>query len=169
MIRRLIGVIVLSLAAGACASRGAVPRPFPAPAGPTPPASEAPRVEVPSLGYAISSTALSLQGSPYRAGGADTSGFDCSGLVRYVFAQHGVALPRSAGEQYLAGRPVDSRDLAPGDLIFFSASPPDATHVGIAIGGDEFVHAPSTRGTVRVERLSAEYWSKRLIGVRRVL
>jgi hypothetical protein len=169
MIRRLIVLLVLSPLAAACASSGAVPRPFPTPAGATLPRSEAPTAETPSLGYAISSTALSLQGSPYRPGGADSSGFDCSGLVRYVFAQHGVVLPRSAGEQYLAGRAVDFRDLAPGDLVFFSTAPPEATHVGIAIGGDEFVHAPNTRGAVRVERLSAAYWSKRLIGVRRVL
>ena len=72
-------------------------------------------------------------------------------------------------EQSRVGHSIEASDLAPGDLIFFSTVAPGASHVGIAIGGDEFVHAPSGRGEVRVERLSAPYWARRFVGARRVL
>jgi len=65
------------------------------------------------------------------------------------------------------GHSIDRNHLAPGDLVFFSTVAPGASHVGIAIGNDEFVHAPSSRGVVRVERLSADYWRRRYIGARR--
>jgi cell wall-associated NlpC family hydrolase len=71
-------------------------------------------------------------------------------------------------EQYQVGKKVKPTDLAPGDLIFFSTTEPGASHVAIAMGGDEFVHAPSSSGVVRVERISASYWSERLLGARRV-
>ena len=162
----------------ACASTGAVPRPFPVPGG-SPPANppttsdrEAPthgRAEEPLFdGYSVSSTALSLRGAPYRNGGADPAGFDCSGFVMYVFGQHGLALPREVREQYDVGRTVDPTSLEPGDLVFFTTVAPGASHVGIAIGGDQFIHAPSTRGVVRVEALSSDYWSNRFVGARRV-
>jgi cell wall-associated NlpC family hydrolase len=120
-------------------------------------------------GYGIAGTALALRGTPYRNGGTDPSGFDCSGLVAYVFAQHGVGIARTVSEQYQSGRPVPPGQLEPGDLVFFATVSRGASHVGIAIGGDEFVHAPSGRGEVRVERLSASYWASRYIGARRVI
>ena len=119
-------------------------------------------------GYAIAGTALGLRGSPYRNGGSDPSGFDCSGFVRYVFAQHGIGLGRTVGEQFHEGTEVKA-GVEAGDLIFFAASNSRAvSHVGMAIGGDEFVHAPSSRGEVRVERLTAPYWASRYIGARRI-
>ena len=123
-----------------------------------------------AVGYGITGTALSLRGAPYRDGGADPSGFDCSGFVRYVFGENGVQVPRTVGELWRAGRGVPAgTQLAPGDLVFFSTVSPGASHVGIAIGGDEFVHAPSHTGQVRVERFSAPYWATRFVGARRVL
>jgi cell wall-associated NlpC family hydrolase len=119
-------------------------------------------------GYAIANAALALQGTPYRSGGADPSGFDCSGLVQYVLGEYGIAWPRLVRDQYAAGRPVRSGEIAPGDLVFFVTDPPGVTHVGIAIGGDRFVHAPRARGVVRVESLGSEYWSRRFVGARRV-
>ena len=113
--------------------------------------------------------ALGLRGAPYRNGGSDPSGFDCSGFVQYVFAQNGVRVPRTVIEQYRAGHDVDPPAIEPGDLVFFTTVTSGASHVGIAIGGDEFVHAPSGYGEVRVERLSAPYWSMRFVGVKRVL
>jgi cell wall-associated NlpC family hydrolase len=163
-----------ALFASACASTGAVPRPFPAPRSPPPPGSPAPGGSAASRGasgfdaYALVGTALALRGSSYRGGGADPSGFDCSGFTQFVFAQHGVSLPRAVKEQYRLGTPVRDRDLAPGDLVFFTTTEPGASHVAIAIGGDEFVHAPSSSGVVRVERLGALYWSRRYLGARRV-
>lgn len=119
-------------------------------------------------GYALVGTALSLRGAPYRNGGTDPNGFDCSGFTQYVFARFGIALPREVRDQFRAGHPVDAQDLAPGDLIFFSTTDPGASHVGIAVGGDEFVHAPSSTGVVRVEHLGSRYWSPRYLGARRV-
>src|ERR671912_921007 len=119
-------------------------------------------------GYALSGTALALRGAPYRDGGIDPSGFDCSGFVRYVYEQHGVAVPRQVRDQFRIGMNVDRDDLEPGDLVFFSTTAPGASHVGIVIGGDQFVHAPSERGVVRVESLAAAYWASRYIGAKRV-
>lgn len=192
---RVLFLIAAALA-GACASTGATPRPFPTPrppaaAAPTPnsatpnsatgtpntatgtpkgnngtprdPAASSP------IAYSVTSTALALRGAPYRSGGSDPSGFDCSGLVRYVFTQHGITVPRTVSEQFRAGTKVDGKQVEPGDLVFFSTVTPGASHVGIAIGGDEFVHAPSGAGEVRVERMSAPYWAARFVGARRVL
>jgi cell wall-associated NlpC family hydrolase len=119
-------------------------------------------------GYALAGTALSLRGTPYRNGGSDPSGFDCSGFTQYVFAQFGVSLPREVREQYRVGKSVKPDDLVAGDIIFFATTDPGPSHVGIAIGGDEFVHAPSTTGVVRVEHLGSSYWSPRILGARRV-
>ena len=120
-------------------------------------------------GYALVGTALSLRGTPYRNGGADPQGFDCSGFTQYVFAQYGVPLPREVRDQFDRGKSVKAGDeLAAGDLLFFTTVAPGPTHVGIAIGGDQFVHAPSSTGVVRVERLSASYWSARYLGARRI-
>jgi cell wall-associated NlpC family hydrolase len=167
-----------------CASTGAVPQPFPRPGGP--PRAALPRPSEPGAaaaeapigtsglatpvasGYAIAGTALSLRGAPYRNGGADPSGFDCSGFIWYVFAQHGIRVPRTVGEQFRDSTDVSPNALEPGDLLFFSTDAPGASHVGMAIGGDEFVHAPSSRGIVRVERLSSSYWAPRYVGAKRV-
>lgn len=179
----------------ACASSGSVytPQPFPGagtarggektPAAtepvstPAAPAEAAPGTPVAPTapdrinadGYALSGTALSLRGAPYRNGGVDPArGFDCSGFVQYVYAQHGVAMPREVREQFRVGKKVDKDELEPGDLVFFSTVSPGASHVGIVIGGDQFVHAPSERGVVRVESLGQRYWATRYIGAKRI-
>jgi cell wall-associated NlpC family hydrolase len=160
----------------ACASTGGVPRPFPIPDDwkePAPgsaPASSVPGSN-PDSSDAIVVTALSLRGVPYRDGGNDASGFDCSGFVWFVFARHGVTVPRSVTAQFRAGTSVSRDALRPGDLVFFSTSGRrgrGVSHVGVAVGREEFVHAPSSRGEVRVERLGSAYWTSRFIGARRV-
>ena len=178
-------LLMVAGACSACASTGAKPSPFPLPGSGTSGASGASAESRPASlppgapggaarpagragGYEISGTALALRGKPYRSGGADPNGFDCSGLVRYVFAQHGMAVPRTVGEQYRAGGEVPAADLQPGDLVFFSTTAPGASHVGIVVGGDSFVHAPASTGVVRVDRLEAPYWSSRFIGARRI-
>lgn len=176
---RLVMAALMSLVAAGCASSGAVPRPFPVPAGaptatgaaPTPAAANEviPRTRAGTAdGYSISSTALSLRGAPYRNAGDDPSGFDCSGFVKFVFEQHGVAMPRDVRRQFALGNEIAPAALAPGDLVFFTTTAPGASHVGIAIGGDQFVHAPSSNGVVRVEELSAPYWANRFVGAKRV-
>jgi cell wall-associated NlpC family hydrolase len=171
-------VISLTVWSAACASTGATPRPFPTPAAHAPasdahpapaPEAKAASTSGPAAGYSITGTALELRGRPYRNGGADPSGFDCSGFVQYVFAQHGVKMPRRVSDQFHEGTSVDASQLQPGDLVFFTTVAAGATHVGIALGGDEFIHAPSSTGEVRVERMSAAYWSTRFVGARRVL
>jgi cell wall-associated NlpC family hydrolase len=161
--------LALTVAAltGACASSGAVPRPFPTTGGAAagiPNGTAEPSATVHS---AVVGTALALRGVPYRNGGADLGGFDCSGFTQYVYAQYGVALPREVRDQYQQGVPVDAMDVVPGDLLFFTTIAPGPTHVAIAIGGDRFVHAPSSTGVVRVESLTAAYWSARYLGARR--
>ena len=172
--------LAVSTLAGACASSGnAVPRPFPLPRNAGSPGNDVNenrgRIQPPSLpqssavdGYALVGTALSLRGVPYRNGGADPQGFDCSGFTQYVFAQYGVALPRGVRDQFQVGKTVRPEDLAPGDIVFFSTTDPGPSHVAIVIGGDEFVHAPSSTGVVRVEHLSVGYWAQRYIGARRL-
>jgi cell wall-associated NlpC family hydrolase len=113
-------------------------------------------------------SALGFRGVPYRLGGSDPSGFDCSGLVQYVFAQHGIAMPRDVRRQFQVGYEIDTEDVRPGDLLFFKTASTGASHVAIAIDSGSFVHAPNSRGVVRVERLSTPYWSKRLLGARRI-
>lgn len=172
-----LGMLVATGLTTACATGGAsgrpVPHPFPRPgvAGPSSPGGTAapPTMAAPADGYGIAGTALSLRGVPYAQGGSDVSGFDCSGLVWYVFAQHGIAIPRTVADQYRAGRDIAIDKLEPGDLVFFDTKGAGATHVGIVIGGDEFVHAPSSQGAVRVERLGTRYWSPRFVGARRLL
>jgi cell wall-associated NlpC family hydrolase len=111
---------------------------------------------------------MSLRGTPYRNGGSDPAGFDCSGFVQWVYAQQGVALPREVRQQYRVGQEIDSGGIKAGDLVFFETVSPGASHVGIALGGGEFVHAPSSRGVVRVERYTTGYWADRWVGARRV-
>jgi cell wall-associated NlpC family hydrolase len=171
MNRRFLSLIGIALAAWctACASSGAVPRPFPGPAGSTSSRSAEPDgVRTAYDGYALAGTALSLRGAPYRNGGTDAAGFDCSGFTQYVFARYGVSIPREVQEQYQIGKSVKVENVGPGDLLFFTTTAPGASHVGIAIGGDEFVHAPSSTGVVRVEHLSSSYWAPRFLGARRI-
>ena len=191
---RFIAATAMTILVTGCASSGGMvhtPRPFPvpggggtvavpapAPAGVVPPPTEPGRPGLPPVsglpagattdGYALSSTALSLRGAPYRNGGVDPNGFDCSGFVRYVYQQHGVTMPRAVREQFQVGTSVTRDHLAAGDLVFFSTVAPGASHVGIMIGGDQFIHAPSERGVVRVENLGAQYWASRYIGAKRV-
>jgi cell wall-associated NlpC family hydrolase len=119
-------------------------------------------------GASIARTAETLLGLPYRDGGALPDGFDCSGLVNYVFARHGIGVPRDVRRQAAAGIPVDRGDVSPGDLVFFATTGSGPTHVGIAIGDGRFVHAPKSGGVVRVESLSANYWTSRFVTARRV-
>ncbi|MDA1092852.1 MAG: C40 family peptidase [Acidobacteria bacterium] len=169
MTRSLL-VIGLGLLAGACATRGgAVPQPFPRPGRDAAAARSVPAGRISANTYAITATALGLRGTPFAPAGTSPAGFDCSGFTWYVFRQHGVTLPRVAKDQYRIGHQIDPDEIAPGDLLFFSTVAPGASHVALAIGGDEFVHAPAERGQVRVERLGSSYWSRRFLGARRIV
>jgi len=163
-------ILVVASLAGACAARGGAPVPRPFPGASLPPSAVEPAPEPPAAAPlpALVSTALRFRGVPYRNGGSDPSGFDCSGFVQYVFGQFGTLLPREVRDQYRSGRSVDLDDVEAGDLLFFETEGRGASHVGMAIGGGEFVHAPSSRGVVRVERYDGEYWARRFVGARRL-
>jgi len=166
---RFLIILVCAIAAR-CASSSAVPRPFPSPDAPShrAPAPVPDPAPVPVEPGGVVETALALRGAPYRNGGSDPSGFDCSGFVWYVFGRHGIGVPRTVAEQFRMGHAVREKDLQPGDLVFFETSGGPASHVGVVVGGDEFVHAPSSRGEVRVEHLAAPYWASRFVGARRL-
>jgi cell wall-associated NlpC family hydrolase len=170
---RVAALVLATLTAAGCASSGAVPKPFPGASTPAAvPAEGSPRIAEPSLpgdpGPLALASALELRGVPYRNGGSDPTGFDCSGLVQWVFAQNGRALPREVREQFQFGREVEADEVRPGDLLFFDTGSRPASHVGIALDRDTFVHAPSTNGVVRVERYTSTYWARRYVGARRV-
>lgn len=103
-------------------------------------------------------------GTPYRWGGVSPNGVDCSGFVQEVFRLAGYALPRLADEQFQQTVPVESPQ--PGDLLFFTTYLPGPSHVGISLGGQEFVHASSSRGVIRAS-LEENYFKTRYLGARR--
>jgi cell wall-associated NlpC family hydrolase len=115
--------------------------------------------------------AMSLVGIDYLYGGESPErGLDCSGLIRYVF-QHvtGVTLPRTAQELSRIGKDIRAADLEPGDLVFFNTRRFAFSHVGIYLGNDRFIHAPSRGGEVGVASLGSAYWQKRYNGARRLV
>jgi cell wall-associated NlpC family hydrolase len=124
-----------------------------APVGPAPPATHSSVVAI----------AEHYLGVPYVWGGASPTGFDCSGLVMYVFAQVGVSLPHSSYSQYGMGSPVSRDQLQPGDLVFFDG----LGHVGIYVGGGSFIHAPHTGDVVKISGISGWYAST-YVGARRL-
>ena len=138
----------------------AAPAAVPAAAAPAP----APVAAPPSHYGGVVGIAMQYLGVPYVWGGASPSGFDCSGLVMYVYAQVGVSLPHSSYAQYGMGVPVSMSDLQPGDLVFFYG----LGHVGIYVGGGNFIHAPHTGDVVKISSLSGSYASA-FVGARRIL
>ena len=129
------------------------------------------------IGQAVVRAALQMRGIPYSWGGggsggpskgiaqgANTVGFDCSGLTQYVFAKYGVTIPRVSYEQFRAGTPVPAKAMRPGDLVFFRPGSNGPGHVGIFIGNDKFIQAPQTGDVVKISSLSSR---SDLMGVRR--
>jgi cell wall-associated NlpC family hydrolase len=114
---------------------------------------------------------LSMLGVNYKWGGnSPDTGLDCSGLVRFVYEETlGKVLPRRSVEMSREGESVDRHELKPGDLVFFNTLRRAFSHVGIYIGNNQFVHAPSRGKQVRVESLESSYWAKRFNGARRLL
>jgi cell wall-associated NlpC family hydrolase len=150
--RLVIPALLLSL--GACAS------------APGPSRSQA-HVEDNIASHAAD-VAASMTGKPYRYGGDTPAGFDCSGLVRYSYARTGVELPRETSSLRLRASRISISGLRRGDLLFFDQEGKKFSHVGIYLGDGRFVHAPSTGGRVRTDRLDADYWQRHLVEARRI-
>ena len=113
--------------------------------------------------------AAQLVGKPYRYGGASpATGFDCSGLVQWSYAQAGRKLPRSTDDQRAVANRIKVSELRRGDLLFFDQEGKKNSHVGIYVGNGEFVHAPSSGKRVRRDRVDAPYWSKHISEARRL-
>ncbi len=180
--RQLLAVLALGALLGGCASR----RPAPAARGrassggsvarrarprPVPP-TQPPLNLDPAGREASVAQAMLLVNTPYRYGGnTPEGGFDCSGLVHYVYgrvAAGAARLPRSTAQWAAATQPVDEARLQRGDLVFFNTSGTPFSHMGIYVGGDQFVHAPSSGGTVRKDSLDSRYFALRYLGARSV-
>ncbi|MCD0504512.1 C40 family peptidase [Bordetella petrii] len=116
------------------------------------------------------SEALDQLGVRYRYGGSSPdTGFDCSGLVTYSAQRAlGLKLPRNSSAMALMGTAIDKKQLQPGDLVFFNTLGRRYSHVGIYLGDNRFVHAPSSGGVVRIEKMTMAYWTKRYNGARRL-
>lgn len=127
---------------------------------------------VPTLRDRVVQAGIDAVGTPYSWGGDDAEGFDCSGLVLYVYREiAGLELPRTARAQRREGQSVSAKkELRPGDLVFFATRGRGVTsHVGIYIGQNKFVHAPRRGTKVRVDDMKNSYWAKRYVGARRYL
>ncbi|TSE33105.1 C40 family peptidase [Tepidimonas charontis] len=115
-------------------------------------------------------TALGLIGVPYRMGGGNPqTGLDCSGLVRYVYANTlGLVLPRRAAEQAQTTTPIAKDELRPGDLVFFNTMRRAFSHVGVYLGDGKFIHSPRKGDSVKISDMNDRYWARRFNGARRV-
>lgn len=122
----------------------------------------------PGRGLDITLYALGLIDTGYRYGGKNPdAGLDCSGMVSHIYSQAaGLKLGGSAADIARAGRPINRNEMRPGDLVFFNTRNAPFSHVGIYIGDDRFVHAPSTNGRVRIDDLNARYYAQRFEAAR---
>lgn len=179
--RRLAGLRLLRLAlvlggsatlgAGLGGCAGSSARRQPRLAAPPPARPRSDDLPGTDTGVEVVVRAMGLIGVPYQWGGNDPrEGFDCSGLVTHVFREAtGLRLPRTSRQISERGRRVSRERLAPADLVFFNTTRRSFSHVGIYIGDDRFVHAPSSGSLVRVESMEQVYWRQRYAGARRLI
>jgi len=156
-----VALVSLALLLSACSSHAPAPQPVYIP----PSASSAYQGGTEDVLF----RALGLVGTPYRYGGnTPEGGFDCSGLIGYVYqSRAGIAPPRTVAQLRDFGQPVDGDGLRTGDLVVFGAGRP--THAGIYVGEGRFVHAPSSGGTVRLDSLDNVYWQRVYLDAKRVI
>lgn len=182
---RRVALAAMPFALGACTLAGVQPAPAPVgvperaplalPAHATTAASA--RAPAPSASSAaeliaagVVDLALESIGTPYEWGGTDANGFDCSGLIQFAYGKYGIRLPRTSAAQMRAGQRVEPVPglLRPGDVLGFSDGRSGKTsHVGLYVGGDEFIHSSSSG--VRVSNLRNPYWRQTLVAARRIL
>lgn len=143
----------------------ALPKPMASRGGSSPASSPAPTNK--SKSTAVIATAKQYLGVKYVWGGTTPAGFDCSGFTQYVFAQHGISLPRVSRDQYGSGKPVSFESLQAGDLVFFALNGNGIDHMGIYIGAGQFINASTSKG-VAIYTFGS-YWKSHYVGARRVL
>ncbi|HEY2684464.1 MAG TPA: C40 family peptidase [Steroidobacteraceae bacterium] len=158
-------VVLASLLLGACAG---APRTPPTGSSIIVPSAPAATASAADARIQMVDSATAMIGQPYRWGGAAPGGFDCSGLVYYAAAGAGLRLPRTAREQEDFGAPVARTQVRAGDLVFMHLKRKEL-HVGIALDGTRFIHAPSSGGHVRIDSLNAPPYAEGFIGARRVI
>lgn len=164
--RILSTTICLSLALilGACSTK---PKPASQSTQATPARAKITIPDHPNTRQEVWFQAFSLVGTPYRYGGSDRNGFDCSGMVQYVYQQATqTALPRTARDIAASSHNISKQQLKSGDLVFFNTGSGTYSHVGIYLGNQEFLHAPSSNGTIRIARLDSPYFAQRFTGAR---
>ena len=134
----------------------------------TPPSYTTEKIQVEDK---IVKESVNYLGIPYKYGGDNPiEGFDCSGFVKYIYQKVAkLDVPRTTKSQVKIGKPIKIANIQKGDLVFFGINSKSVNHVGIYIGDNQFIHAPSTGSTVRVENIHSSYWSKKIRGVRRPL
>jgi cell wall-associated NlpC family hydrolase len=159
-------VLVLTAACGACGSAWSADAPTP----------EQNRAllklhELTDRASELALRAMDMIGIRYKFGGNSPEfGLDCSGLVRYVFKEAwGKNLPRTSEEISRVGERVETKDLLPGDLVFYNTLKRGFSHVGIYLGDNKFIHSPAAGGKVRIESMDVGYWKKRFNGARRMI
>lgn len=118
-------------------------------------------------GHQVVEISQSLLGTPYLYGGETPAGFDCSGLIRYVYRQIGISVPRSSRQLYRHAKKVRLDRIKPGDLLFFRIDGKKISHVAIYLGNKQFIHAPSSGKSVSKASLDSRYWSTRIYGAGR--
>lgn len=163
----LVVAALLSVVGCASPPRGTVDDPSGSTA-PGPGAGAVPSDESSPSGHVAVDWARARIGSPYQWGGTGSGGFDCSGLVQAAFSRMGISLPRTTEDQAKRGQMVARDAIRPGDLIFFGSSASSIDHVGIAAGGDRFVHASSSRGVVEDSLGESRYFRNRYVFARRI-
>jgi murein DD-endopeptidase len=164
---KTLGAAALVMALGACASTAPGSHP-PHSKGAPDPSTSAPAGRAASQRERMVNLAMSMLGQPYRFGGAAPGGFDCSGLVAYAAKGAGTHVPRTALEQAGSGRPVARGEVRSGDLVFMHLAHKEL-HVGIAIDGVRFIHAPSKGGYIRIDSLAAAPYARGFLSARRII
>jgi cell wall-associated NlpC family hydrolase len=169
IIREWSSIGICAIAASVCMSGGAYAA-DPAPADGLSNTALAKLQNLTNRASELAIHAMGMIGIRYKLGGtAPESGLDCSGLVRYLFKEvWGTDLPRTSEEISRVGQNVDTQNLQPGDLVFYNTLRRSFSHVGIYLGDNKFIHAPSSGGQVRIESMDVGYWKNRFNGARRI-
>ena len=160
-LRTVLPLLALLAGLSACSTSP----PTPTDSAPTPVVGPPPQ---PEPGSEVTIFALGLLDTGYRFGGKNPeAGLDCSGMVSYIYNRAaGLRIAGSAADIARKGRPINRSDLRPGDLVFFNTRNAPFSHVGLYIGDERFIHAPSTNGRVRIDQLNARYYAQRFEAAR---